>query len=102
MSARLDVSGLRYGQLVGVGAVSAPGDKVTKWMFRCDCGNEIVLRLGNVRNGHTKSCGCLQDKARRAGISHGHERNHRPSKTLKSYRHAKSRCFTRTDPKYPS
>lgn len=30
------------------------------WMFRCDCGNLVEARGQHVRNGHTKSCGCLQ------------------------------------------
>lgn len=27
---------------------------------KCDCGKNIVVRLGVLRNGHTKSCGCLR------------------------------------------
>lgn len=29
-----------------------------RWLAKCDCGNETVLRLGEFRNGKTKSCGC--------------------------------------------
>lgn len=28
-------------------------------VFKCDCGNEHSAELKNVRNGHTKSCGCI-------------------------------------------
>lgn len=28
------------------------------WLFHCDCGGEKVVRVGNVRRGNTKSCGC--------------------------------------------
>lgn len=51
--------GDRYGRLTIV-------SETDKWkgrrMFlcRCDCGNEVVVGLGNLRNGHTQSCGCLQ------------------------------------------
>lgn len=29
------------------------------WRCRCDCGNEIIARGGNLKNGSPKSCGCL-------------------------------------------
>lgn len=31
------------------------------WVFKCDCGNEVIYRKNNVtcKNGKTKSCGCL-------------------------------------------
>lgn len=29
---------------------------------RCDCGNTKTLVLSNVRNGHTKSCGCFRNE----------------------------------------
>ncbi|RLB06914.1 MAG: hypothetical protein DRG27_06945 [Deltaproteobacteria bacterium] len=30
------------------------------WLFKCDCGNEKVIYVNHIKNGHTKSCGCLQ------------------------------------------
>jgi len=33
-----------------------------KWLFKCVCGNSIVTRSANVKDGHTKSCGCLRHK----------------------------------------
>ena len=35
-------------------------DKHTSaWLCRCDCGNEKVVSLIHLRNGSTRSCGCL-------------------------------------------
>lgn len=31
-----------------------------KWLCKCDCGNEVIVKSGNLKNGHTKSCGCLR------------------------------------------
>ena len=36
--------------------------KVSYYLFRCRCGNEKVLRKGNVRAQNTKSCECLGRK----------------------------------------
>ena len=33
--------------------------KVSYYLFKCRCGNEKVLRKGNVKADNTKSCGCL-------------------------------------------
>lgn len=30
------------------------------WNCLCECGNELVVRGGALKNGNTKSCGCLQ------------------------------------------
>lgn len=29
-------------------------------LCRCDCGNEIIVKLPSLKNGKTKSCGCLK------------------------------------------
>ena len=31
---------------------------MTKWLCRCDCGNECNVQSGNLLSGHTLSCGC--------------------------------------------
>lgn len=36
--------------------------KVSYYLFRCRCGNEKVIRKGNVKKDNTKSCGCLAKK----------------------------------------
>lgn len=56
---KIDLTGHRYGQLT----VLAPAENVggrTAWLCRCDCGNEVVIKGSRLRNGHTKSCGCIR------------------------------------------
>ena len=35
-------------------------DKKTYWKCRCDCGKEVWVWNGNLKNGQVKSCGCIQ------------------------------------------
>jgi hypothetical protein len=49
-----------------------------KWMFRCDCGNEKIIGLPQVKCGKTKSCGCLRIK----NLKHGSGVDHNNWKGL--------------------
>lgn len=101
MVAPIDVSGERYGRLTAVRRI-APKNGKTFWLFRCDCGKDYEARLENVRHSHTRSCGCQKTESiRQRSLRHGHQTERKESRTLKSYRHAKSRCENVNDPKFP-
>lgn len=33
---------------------------MARWKCLCDCGTQTVVSLGNLRSGHTSSCGCMR------------------------------------------
>ena len=53
----LDITGQRFGNLIAIKKVENENNTGTKWLFRCDCGNETQALLQNVKSGKTKSCG---------------------------------------------
>lgn len=55
-----DISGQKFGKLTAIEFVGVDANRNAQWRFKCDCGREIVASGSRVRNGHTKSCGCLQ------------------------------------------
>ena len=63
MCKRLDVTGQRYGKLLVISDapsyVYKDGSKQRMLLCKCDCGNEAVVRLNDIRKGATKSCGCV-------------------------------------------
>lgn len=72
-SNRADIVGERFERLVVTGA---PVSKnwVLFYPCKCDCGNETLVRSQLLREGRTKSCGCLSretrgDQSRRHGMS---------------------------------
>ena len=53
----IDLTGQRFGRLVALYSKSFNGR--LKWLCQCDCGNQVWVNTGSLRNGGTKSCGCL-------------------------------------------
>lgn len=57
-----DITGQRFGLLTAIRAVGNDRYGRKQWLFKCDCGNDIVCSENNVMTGNTKSCGCLRMK----------------------------------------
>jgi len=53
----LDLRGRRFGKLVVI--ERSEKRPTTHWLCSCDCGLQNEVRTGLLRNGGTKSCGCL-------------------------------------------
>lgn len=66
MSKLINLSGQRFGRLVVIRQAESkiyPNKrKVTNWICKCDCGNVITTRADSLRNGKTKSCGCIHQE----------------------------------------
>lgn len=56
-----DITGKRFGRLSVIKAIGAEKGKPMIWECRCDCGNITQVSINNLKNGHTRSCGCLRD-----------------------------------------
>jgi hypothetical protein len=71
MSARLDLVGQRFGRwtVIEFAGVARRGQSL--WRARCDCGTERTVRGHNLRDGDTRSCGCLAMSKR---IAHAGQR----------------------------
>ena len=52
---KTDLSGKKFGYLTPLYYI-----KGGKWHCKCDCGKELDVNAGNLKRGHTKSCGCLK------------------------------------------
>ena len=42
--------------------ITSGGNKQTQYLCKCNCGKEVILKSSAIRNGNTKSCGCLKKK----------------------------------------
>lgn len=70
MNLPIDLTGATFGRLTVVKL--APYKKDARWECLCVCGKLTVVRAGNLKNGHTQSCGCLLDEVKgKHSITHG-------------------------------
>lgn len=71
MATFINLAGKRFGRLVVIG-ISHNTHYGHYWECICDCGKNKKVFGGHLRNGKTKSCGCLnQDTTRFRNTTHG-------------------------------
>lgn len=90
------LTGRRFSKLTvikrGDDYVSPKGYHSAAWLCRCDCGTESVVRGVYLKNGKTKSCGCLR-------VEEPNRTTHGQSKTrlYKIWRSMRARCEREKD-----
>ena len=62
----VDISGKRFGKLIAIRfdhkEKKYKNISFQYWLFKCDCGNQVVLPKRGVMSGNTKSCGCIHNE----------------------------------------
>lgn len=87
------------GQQFGRWTVISKADinrKFPHWNCRCQCGTERAVQQANLRNGTSKSCGCLSKEISSGPHKHGHAHNGKLSKEYRAWMAMKSRCLYRS------
>jgi hypothetical protein len=70
MSRAIDLIGKRYGRLTVIARAGSKVMGIKKprktpcWKCQCDCGKQTIATSDNLRNGNTRSCGCLSRESR--------------------------------------
>lgn len=103
-NAAMNLAGQRFGRLTAiefaghkqVGATR----KVTKWRCRCDCGKFAIVTTLSLRQGFTKSCGCLRDEGP-GRVTHGASRKGKMTREYNAWRAMKDRCSRQTCTQFP-
>lgn len=68
----VDLTGKRFGRLTVIERAENYKGCQTQWKCKCDCGNETIVRAMYLKNGGTKSCGCLKaETIKTASLKHG-------------------------------
>lgn len=96
-------AGQKYGQLTALSFVRRNRKTGESWWrFRCDCGSLCTVCAAQARQGHSRSCGCLQREASsangRSRATHGMTR----SAEYNAWCHMNRRCSDPDDISYPN
>ncbi len=96
-----DLTNQRFGRLTAIKTRGKTTYGQTQWECKCDCGNTVLVGIGNLRSGHTKSCGCLsKEKSSEVG-----KRNTKHGESFGRiygiYRNILNRCLVTTSKDYP-
>lgn len=99
MSKLIDLTGQRFGKLTVIEMVGMRRDRRATWKCQCDCGRETTVCGKELRNGDTKSCGCLQKETARKRMekentTHGYSKRNKVSRLYRIWGGMKERCNT--------
>ena len=87
----------RFGRFVIVARNENNKAGKAQFICKCDCGKIAIVSSRSLRNGDTKSCGCLlSEKSRERAIKHGL----RQSRLYRIYYGMKARCNNSNNVKY--
>lgn len=78
MAEKIDMTGRVIGRLLVIEECGRNARGEVLWRCRClgktgdDCGNEVIVRGGDLRSGHTTSCGCYhRERTAETHTTHG-------------------------------
>lgn len=97
MTKRIDITGQKFNYLTAIKYIDYDKNHRSRWLFKCDCGNEKILDSLWVRKGNIKSCGCYNSKvATERMTKHGM----RQTKEYKTWCSMKRRCLVPKERSY--
>ena len=74
MNRHEDIRGRRFGRLTAMEFEGTNQNGNAIWKVRCDCGTEFSTLAVFMKNGNTKSCGCLKAEMARMAKLRRHEK----------------------------
>lgn len=90
-----DIRGKKYGKLLVLNLIpNTIGDSCFDCL--CDCGKRVIVKGRNLKNGNTRSCGCIKDNFEPPNKTHGMSR----TRLFRIWVGMKQRCENKNNPKY--
>ena len=80
--------------------VSPQGYHFAQWICECECGNIITARSDSLKNGHTKSCGCIRVESNIERTTHGSNKKGRRKRLYSIWANMVQRCTNENHPDY--
>jgi hypothetical protein len=97
MKKRQDLTGQKFGRLTVISFSHKTAGKNSCWHCLCDCGGKAIVRTGSLKDGKSKSCGCIREDVSRARenrqVLHG-------SSAYDIWLNMKARCYNKNANNY--
>lgn len=101
MRKKRDLAGQRFGRLLVLYDTGERKNGKVIWHCRCDCGNEVNIRSGNLISGNTTSCGCYnRERSVEAHTIHGVAGRRECHPMYHTWHGMLARCENPKDPDY--
>lgn len=100
---RIDMIGKKFSRLLVISRADNDNEGRTRWWCKCDCGYENLVCVSgkNLRNGSTKSCGCLQkESVIKRNYRHGFSGDKHADRICKIFYGMKKRCYNENYSEY--
>jgi hypothetical protein len=90
---RIDLTGHVFGRLTVVSFSHKDKSGHSCWHCKCECGKEIIVSFGQLKQGITRSCGCLRrEMASINNSKHGDSHGGKQSRLYRIWMGMRSRC----------
>lgn len=92
-----DLSYQKFGKLTALyrvqDYVSPSGNRKTRWMCLCDCGNYAIAQASQLKSGNTKSCGCRKIEAAKENAAKNVKHGEIHTRLYGIWAGIKARCY---------
>lgn len=96
MVLKLNLEGVKRGRLTIIKEAERSKTNKTRWLCKCECGNEKIIPTSDLRHGNVRSCGCLaKEHSRNINLHHGHSINGKTTSEYNSWMAMKNRCLNK-------
>ena len=79
----------KFGRLTVIKYIGKNKYGHNRWLCKCQCDKLHKVYTGNLTNGHTQSCGCLNKENK---LKHGHSKKGKISRAYIAWQNMKARC----------
>lgn len=92
--------GQKFGKLTAIRPVELNKKKNVVWECQCECGNIAYIDSVRLKNGHTRSCGCLISETTIRSNKSRAKYNARKNRLYRIYYGMKTRCYNTKEKHY--
>ena len=97
---REDLTGRKFNRLTVKEFFETRKNRKSYWVCVCDCGNEVIGRSDQLKDGNTKSCGCYKRETDAINASKNHTHKGSRTRLYHIWQNMKSRCYNKNDNYY--